>query len=127
IMPDFGGSGSTSISPSLQDAYVDVKYFPYARFRAGKYKVPFSLERLQSGSNLLFVERSLAQNIPPNRDVGFMLHGDPFSNGVFYYELGLFNGSVDGGSVDGDFNSDKDFAGRFFIHPFATTESDALK
>lgn len=95
IMPDFGGSGSTSISPSLQDAYVDIKYFPYARFRAGKYKTPFSLERLQSGANLIFIERSLAQNIPPNRDVGFMLHGDPFSNGVLCYELGLFNGTVE--------------------------------
>jgi phosphate-selective porin OprO/OprP len=121
IMPDFGGSGGPTITASIQDAYAEVKYWPQAKFRAGKYKEPFSLERLQSGADLLFIERSLSQNLAPNRDVGFMLHGDPFGNGVFNYELGIFNGVVDGGSTDGDVNSDKDFAGRIFVHPFITT------
>ena len=65
IMPDFGGTGGTSITATLQDAYADVKYFPYARFRAGKFKEPFSLERLQSGSDLLFVERSISNSLAP--------------------------------------------------------------
>ncbi len=112
IMPDFAGS-----SPTLQDGYIDVNYFaPYVSLRAGKFKEPFSLERLQSGAELLFVERSLAQNIAPNRDVGLQLSGD-IAGGVFQYQLGIFNGLQDGGSTDDDRNSDKDFAGRVFTHP----------
>ena len=127
IMPDFGGTGGTTITTSIQDAYADVKYFPYARFRAGKFKEPFSLERLQSGADLLFIERSISNALAPNRDVGFMLHGDVFGNGLLEYQLGIFNGVVDGGSTDGDANSDKDFAGRFFVHPFVTTDWDFAK
>jgi phosphate-selective porin OprO/OprP len=127
IMPDFGGTGGTTITASIQDAYADVKYFPYARFRAGKFKEPFSLERLQSGADLLFIERSISNALAPNRDVGFMLHGDVFGNGLLEYQLGIFNGVVDGGSTDGDANSDKDFAGRFFVHPFVTTDWDFAK
>lgn len=127
IMPDFGGTGGTTITVSLQDAYADVKYFPYARFRAGKFKEPFSLERLQSGADLLFIERSISNSLAPNRDVGFMLHGDVFGNGLLEYQLGIFNGVVDGGSTDGDANSDKDFAGRFYVHPFVTTDWDYAK
>ena len=63
--PDFG-LGTTVI----QDAYGDVNYFQPAKVRAGKFKDPFSLERLQSASDVQFVERSLAENLAPNRDVG---------------------------------------------------------
>lgn len=112
IMPDFGGGSTT-----LQDGYIDVNYFnPYVSLRAGKFKEPFSLERLQSGSELLFIERSIAQNIAPNRDVGVQLSGN-VADGIFQYQLGIFNGLVDGGSSDGDLNSDKDFAGRVFVQP----------
>ena len=126
IMPDFGGTGGTSITPTIQDAYADVKYFPYARFRAGKFKEPVSLERLQSGSDLLFVERSISNYLAPNRDVGFMLHGDLFDS-ILQYQLGLFNGVVDGGSTDGDANSDKDFAGRVWVQPWITSGSPILE
>ena len=48
-----------------------------------------------------------------------MLHGDLFDS-IFQYQLGLFNGVVDGGFTDGDANSDKDFAGRVWFQPFVT-------
>jgi phosphate-selective porin OprO/OprP len=89
IMPDFGGGQTV-----LQDAYMDVTYLPYASLRAGKFKEPYSLERLQSGTELLFVERSIAQNIAPNRDVGVQLFGD-IGAGVFQYQLGIFDGVQD--------------------------------
>jgi len=121
IMPDFG-QGQTV----LQDAYMDVRYFPWASIRAGKFKEPVSLERLQSGADLLFIERAISQNLAPNRDVGFMLYGDS-PDAVFSYQLGIFNGVFDGGSSDGDNQTDKDFAGRFFIQPFRATDFDPLK
>jgi phosphate-selective porin OprO/OprP len=114
LMPDFGEGKTT-----LQHAYTDVKYWPYAKFRAGKYKVPLSLERLQSGADLLFVERAISQNLAPNRDVGFQLSGD-LLDGRFTYQLGGFNGVPDGGSADGDTTSDKEVAARLFAQPFKT-------
>lgn len=116
IMPDFG-DGKTV----LQDGYMDVRYFPYASLRAGKFKTPFSLERLQSGAELLFVERSIAQNLAPNRDVGVELYGD-LLDGAASYQLGILNGVFDGGSSDGDVATDKDFAGRVFFSPFKNTD-----
>ncbi len=110
-MPDFGGGSS-----SIQDAYGEIKYWPQARFRAGKFKVPASLERLQSGADLLFVERSIANGLAPNRDVGFQLAGD-FWDGILSYQVGVFNGTIDGGSNDNDVSSEKEFAGRIFSEP----------
>jgi len=50
IMPDFG-SGTTS----LQDAYIDMKlYKAPIKVRAGKFKAPFGLSRLQSDPDTLF-------------------------------------------------------------------------
>jgi phosphate-selective porin OprO and OprP len=122
IMPDFGG-GTTV----LQDAYMDVRYLPYASFRAGKFKEPVSLERLQSGAELTFIERSIEDNLVPNRDVGFMLYGD-LADSTFTYQLGIFNGVANGAkSSDGDNQTDKDFAGRVFVQPFRSIDVPPLK
>src|SRR5206468_3008991 len=58
IMPDFGGGQTV-----LQDAYMDARILPALKVRAGKYKVPFGLERLQSATDILFVERALPTNL----------------------------------------------------------------
>jgi phosphate-selective porin OprO/OprP len=121
IMPDFGGGQTV-----LQDAYMDVKYLPYARLRAGKYKNPLSLERLQGGSELLFVERSIANNLAPNRDVGVGLFGDVL-DGALSYQASVFNGTGDGGSSDGDTTSDKEIGARIFGEPFHGSDIAAVK
>jgi len=122
IMPDFGGGNTV-----LQDAYGDIRYFPWASLRAGKFKPPVSLERLQSGADLTFIERSLLQNLVPNRDVGVQLYGD-FFDGALSYQTGIFNGSFDGeAGRDNDLTDDKDFAGRIFSLPFKNTDLDPLK
>ena len=121
IMPDFGGGTAT-----LQDAWLDLRYFPEASLRAGKFKQPFSLERLQSGTALTFVERSIANNLSPNRDVGFELHGDLFDNRLTY-SLAGFNGVVDGGSTDGDTSDEKDLVARIFTEPFRNQAKSPLQ
>ncbi|MBI3950341.1 MAG: porin [Acidobacteria bacterium] len=121
IMSDFGGGQTV-----LQDAYIDARFWPQARFRVGKFKSPFGLERLQSATDLLFVERALPTNLVPNRDVGVQMHGD-FGRGAFSYALGGFNGVVDGGSGDFDDRDGKDFVGRVFAHPFKPTKVELLK
>src|SRR5438067_2791902 len=121
LMPDFG-EGKTV----LQDGYLEFKYWNQARLRAGKFKTPFSLERLQSASDLIFVERAISQNLAPNRDLGLQLAGD-FLGGALSYQAGAFNGNVDGGSNDGDTGSDKDFAARLFTQPFIQTDWNPVK
>ena len=112
IMPDFGG-GQTA----LQDAYLEARFTPAFKVRAGKFKPPVGLERLQSGTDLLFVERAFPTNLVPNRDLGVQISGD-LAGGVASYAVGVFNGVLDGGSADGDTNDDKDYAARVFFLPF---------
>lgn len=121
LMPDFG-SGSTT----LQDAYIDINYWPEAKLRFGKFKPPVGLERLQSATALNFVERGLPTLLVPNRDVGVQLFGD-LGGETFSYALGVFNGVRDGGSADLDVGDGKDFAARLFTHPFKNSEHEYLQ
>lgn len=121
IMPDFGGGQTV-----LQDAYVNLRYWPWAKLQVGKFKPPVGLERLQSGANLLFVERALPTNLVPNRDVGIQWHGELW-DGALAYAVGLFNGVPDGGSLDGDTDDGKDIAARLFILPFQSFDVGAIQ
>ena len=115
IMPDFGGG-----VVNVQDAYLDAKFHPAAKVRFGKAKVPFGLERLQSATDMVFIERSLATNLVPNRDLGIVLFGD-IGGEKISYAAGIFNGVVDLGSADLDTVGDsKDFAARIFLKPVKT-------
>jgi phosphate-selective porin OprO/OprP len=113
IVPDFAGGQAV-----LQDAYVDARFAPAFRLRAGKFKAPFGLERLQTGSNLLFVERALPTSIAPNRDVGIQVHGE-VAGGRLAYAAALQDGVPDGGSVDTDTNDGKDVVLRLFALPLS--------
>jgi phosphate-selective porin OprO/OprP len=121
IMPDFGG-GSTE----LYDAYMDFLHFPMAKLRVGKFKTPFGLERLQSATNLMFVERGFPTSLAPNRDVGIELYGDWLESRLSY-ELGVFNGVPDGANADVDIGDGKELAARLFSHPFAKSELEPLQ
>jgi phosphate-selective porin OprO and OprP len=121
FMPDFG-NGQTIV----QDMYLDTKLKPQLNIRAGKFKTPFGLERLQGEADTLFTERALPTAQAPNRDLGVQIFGDLW-RGALGYAFGVFNGVVDGGSGDSDDNSSKDFAGRIFAQPFKTTQNQFLK
>ena len=114
VQPDFG-QGTTV----LFDAYTDVKVSPAFVVRAGKFKPPVDLERLQSASDSVFAERALATNLAPNRDVGLQVAGD-LSTGAVTWQAGVFNGVPDLGNGDGDVSDAKDFAARVFFQPFKT-------
>jgi len=111
VMPDFG-NGTTA----LQDAYVDARFTPSFKVRAGKFKAPVGIERLVSAAELTFIERALPTLLAPNRDVGVMLHGD-VAGGNLSYAAGLFNGVADGGSADLDLQDGKDGVARIFVQP----------
>jgi phosphate-selective porin OprO/OprP len=115
IAPDFGGGAVV-----LFDAYAEALLVPGVSFRAGKFKPPVGLERLQSATSLAFIERAAPASLVPNRDVGYQLGGDVVS-GKVTYALGLFNGVLDGGNGDVDVDNGKDVAARVFLQPFKQT------
>lgn len=121
FQPDFGGS-----SPTVQDAYADYLVNPAFNVRAGKFKVPFCLEFLQTDSEMFFGERGMPNQLSPNRDVGFETYGS-VASGAVTYAVGVFNGTVDGGNTDTDNNDEKDVAARLFLHPFRLTDIGALQ
>jgi phosphate-selective porin OprO and OprP len=120
LMPDFGNGQAL-----VQDAYGDLRPFAWLKLRVGKFKSPVGLERLQSASAIMFVERALPTALAPNRDVGAQLHGD-VGGGRLSYAAGVFNGVVDGGSGDVDNNFAKDVAGRLFLRPWKTDPASPL-
>lgn len=129
LMFDFatGITSGTGNNAFLQDGYINVHYWDEAQLQFGKMKEPVGLERLQSGANLLFIERGLPTQLVPNRDVGVQLHGKLWGN-TLSYAVGLFNGVEDGGSGDIETTDDgKDVAARLFAQPFYKTDIDALK
>jgi phosphate-selective porin OprO/OprP len=125
LMPDFG-QGRTVI----QDAYVTARFDPAAQLTVGKFKSPVGLERLQSANDIRWVTRAYPTNLAPNRDIGIQLGGE-LAGGRLSYQAALLNGSNDGSSSetfgDVDLNDDKEWALRAFAHPFAASDSFALR
>lgn len=130
--PDFAG-GKTIIL----DSYVAARFKPWSVVTAGKFKVPVGLERLQSASDIRFIERAFPTSLVPNRDIGVQLSGD-VKGGVVNYSVGYFNGVTDGGSSDGntangaaaaDIENDTkgDWAARVFFQPFLNSDNFALR
>jgi phosphate-selective porin OprO/OprP len=112
IMPDFANSTLT-----LFDAWVNFKYFPQAQLQVGKLKPPLGLERLQSATALMFIERAFPTLLVPSRDLGGMLWSE-LAEGLVTYQVGVFNGVRDAGSQDVDTDDGKDVVARLFFHPF---------
>ncbi len=144
IMADFAQTSNTA--NLLPDAYLDYNYHPAASLLVGKFKPSISLERLQGDADTVFLERSFAANLAPNRDAGVQIHGafgapgykaeraaGPIdSKNAFTYQLGISDGTGDSGNSYGNgvptnnssstaFASDKEFDGRIFAQPFQHT------
>ena len=123
--PDFG-QGRTVI----QDAYVTGRFDPSFQVTVGKFKAPVGLERLQGSNDLRFVARAFPTSLAPNRDLGLQL-GGKLVDSRLDYAVAFLNGSNDGASSeafgDVDINDDKEWAARLFAHPFAESDSFALR
>ena len=121
FMADFG-QGTTV----LEDAYIGSNFLNGLRTRSGQFKEPVSLERLQDDRYITFIERALPVNIVPDRDLGTMFWGDLLGDRLTY-QLGVFNGVPDNvATANFSINNGKEFAGRFFAHPFHGSSLEAL-
>lgn len=121
ITPEFAGT-----TPSIVDAFVNVKLKPEFQIRAGRFREPVGLEQLQSDAVAFFNERSVVSSYLPNRDVGIQIHGDLFTNRL-NYAVGYFNGVEDGqNGANSDNSNEKDVAARLFATPFINDKDSAL-
>lgn len=127
IMPDFAQGKAI-----LQDGWADVRVRPWLVFEFGKFKAPVGLERLQLEQFQRFIEASLPSDLLPYRDLGTKVGGNIF-RGVLNYDIGLFDGDVDGGSTDSNLVPDENATGKFtwearlFAAPFLKSGNAALK
>lgn len=121
FMPDFGQS-----NPQIQEAYLEWKTIPFAKFRVGKFKEPIGLEALRSDRDLSFTERALASDLLPLRYMGAQLSGTVLSNSI-WYAAGYFNGSSDGSNGNFQWLQANEFASRVFFLPFTTTRIAMLR
>lgn len=100
IFANFGApstqGGMSSTDTELDEGYIGYKYANGLNFRAGKFKMPFSLEQLTSSNNIDFMERSLGGQIEgeliPAKQVGAMVFGAPVDGAT--YALALSQGST---------------------------------
>lgn len=109
--PDFG-QGTVVI----YDAYVELKYFDFAKVRVGKFKPGVSMERLQSDDDTTFVERGMPTLLAPSRDIGYQISGDIVPKHI-NYSVGVFNGVPDNGLSDTSASSHRDYTARLFFNP----------
>lgn len=102
-----------------RDVYLDFDLGRRLDVKAGRFKMPFSLEQLTSVTRLDFAYRSLAATyLAPGREVGMMAHGT-IARGV-KYQAGLFRGGGDNvrRSERRDPNSAPVAAGRLTVTPW---------
>ncbi len=115
ITPEFANDDA-----DLVDGYIDWN-FPVqpqnALFRAGQFKAPVGLERLQSGSAITFLERAFPTELLPNRDRGLGLYTYQFDKRLAL-ELAVTNGTADGrDATNTDFDGEPEANARIFFEP----------
>ena len=74
----------------LDEAWLNINWWPGAQFKFGQFKMPFSLEQMQTETFTDFLERSMGDAISPNKERGAQLWGFPRDG--LYYALALSNG-----------------------------------
>ncbi len=113
LLPDFAG---TSISKSITDAYLNVHYWDAFQVEMGKFKQPFSYEQLIQDRYTPFMERSMIDQLTPQRDEGVMIHGRKMFGDHFDYAVAISNGDQNDSTIDS--NNSKDFNTRMVVRPF---------
>lgn len=111
---------------SLLDAVVETTFLEELRLRVGKEKSPVGWDRLQSDTSSHFLEKSQTSTLVPNRDIGLQLVGK-IGGGLVDYQLGLWDGTFDGATNEGNADDHWDVAGRVTFQPFVKSDSVALK
>jgi phosphate-selective porin OprO/OprP len=110
---DFAGSRVV-----VNDAWAEAAILPELQIRAGKDKSQFGLERLQSATQLTFIERAYPTQLAPNRDIGVWLRGD-LGKGLVHYAAGIVDGVADNAVVEGESDNEVEYNLHLLVSPFA--------
>jgi phosphate-selective porin OprO/OprP len=113
LLPDFAG---TTVSKSIADAYMNVHYWDALQFEFGKFKQPFSYEELIQDRYVPTMERSMMDQLCPQRDEGAMIHGERLFCGRFDYAVAVSNGDPNDSTIAT--NNGKDVNARAVLRPF---------
>jgi len=135
VIQGVAGPASWRFMPELSgdvrvlDAWIDLNLGEDTYVRAGKFKGVIGLERLQSFSKNLFVERGLPSQLTPTREIGLELHQDLLDDTV-ELTLGIYNGVLDDTDNSSNKNlsgGDFDYGARVYVKPWTNDEGSALK
>lgn len=86
-----------NVKEPWRDVFLNYRFSPALELQAGKFKLPFGLDRTISGTALDFVYRSrLGQLLAPGRDPGIVARGVVAGNRIAY-DAGVF--THDGGNA----------------------------
>lgn len=83
-------AAANTSNSELDEAWLNINWWPGAQFKFGQFKMPFSLEQMQTEIFTDFLERSMGDVISPNKERGLQMWGFP-SDGL-YYALAYSNG-----------------------------------
>jgi len=108
IVGNFGNDvGASSSSTTMDVAWVNYAANPEAQFQFGLFKMPFSLEQLQSSNNIDMMERSLIGQVEgefiPGKETGFMLHGIPKPGMTYAIAVSRGRGNKDASADNFDY------------------------
>jgi phosphate-selective porin OprO and OprP len=125
---DISVGANTSVAATNWDvAYFNVAWWKQAQFRFGLFKMPMNLEEVTSSNNIDFMERSYVNALAPQKEIGAMIHGVPFTGTT--YALAFSNGSG-AKQAETDIREDgKDVIGRVtanFAEMGATPNKEAI-
>src|SRR5208283_4711672 len=112
LLPDFSNKQSataTQATTVIQDAYLNCHWWDCFQLETGKYKQPVSFEELIQDRYFPFCEKSMTDQLVPQREIGVMVHGEFLLKDRLDYAVAFYNGET---AADFDTNDRKDWAGR---------------
>lgn len=101
----------------VDDAWIEFSPRPEFGLRVGKDKAQFGIERLQSATELAFIERAYPTQLSPNRDIGVALRGDVL-RGVIHYSAALVDGVANNAILEGETDNSVEYDLHLLISPF---------
>jgi phosphate-selective porin OprO and OprP len=104
------------------NAWIELAPRPEIGLRFGKDKAQFGIERLQSATELTFIERAYPTQIAPNRDIGLAVRGD-LRGGLVHYSAGIVNGVADNAVLEGETDDEYEYNVHLLVSPFKAIAS----
>ncbi|HEV3146584.1 MAG TPA: porin [Gemmataceae bacterium] len=110
FLPDFGQGAAV-----IQDSYLNVHYWDAFQVEGGRFKQPFSYEQLIQDRFVPTLERSMIDQLVPQRDWGAMIHGQKLFQDRMDWAVSVHNGMINGNVADN--NNPKDVSARVAFRP----------